>query len=422
MLPGLDLVGERDRRDLARRRGEARAGSPAPASGRRGARGRGGRRRLTRRGGSACRRGGRASPTRSARTQRSHSARTPSRAIVDAGAACIATRPGCARTSATSCSSSAGSTSADARRPFDRERRERGPQRGDLGGSQCSRQLALVGAVAEQRARATAPSTATSAPGRTGTCTSASAAVSVRRGSSTHTRPPPAAVLAEVADRVGQRGAVAVGDDRVGADEDRDAGRRRVPHRVEHRLAGDELGGDEHRRVVDRDRGENERLPIDGSHWLGRRSGRRRRRRDRWRGRARPRRVRGRRSMAVEPRRRGRSSSSSHADVAPSQPRAVEPVRARGATRRARAPWSTCTRATPGGRRRRGPARTRRRRPSRRSRTRPRRSGSRRGAPAPRHDPTAGTMAPRVDEGVGVGGRPVPVTGRGGPPGILGAG
>ena len=82
--------------------------------------------------------------------------------------------------------------------------------------------------------------------------------------------PAAGAVLADAADRIGERGAVAVGDDGIGADEDRDAGRRRVPHRVQHRLAGHELGGDEHRRVVDGDRGE-ERPAADRREPLARR-------------------------------------------------------------------------------------------------------------------------------------------------------
>ena len=106
---------------------------------------------------------------------------------------------------------------------------ERGPQRRDLG----RRRSARAARARRRRPRAArcaiAPSTATSAPGRTGTCTSASAAVSVRRGSSTHTRPPRGAVLADAADRIGERGAVAVGDDRVRADEDRHARARSGP-------------------------------------------------------------------------------------------------------------------------------------------------------------------------------------------------
>ena len=76
------------------------------------------------------------------------------------------------------------------RRPLDREPGERGAQRRDLG----RRRSARAARARRRRARAARspppPSTATSAPGRTGTYTSASAAVSVRRGSSTHTRPP----------------------------------------------------------------------------------------------------------------------------------------------------------------------------------------------------------------------------------------
>ena len=90
---------------------------------------------------------------------------------------------------------------------------------------------------------------------------SARAAVSVRRGSSTQTRPPAARYVADAAHRIGERGAVAVRHDGVRAHEDRQAGHRRVPHRIEHRVAADQLGRHENGRVVDGDRSEERSAP-----------------------------------------------------------------------------------------------------------------------------------------------------------------
>ena len=70
------------------------------------------------------------------------------------------------------------------------------------------------------------------------------------------------AVLAQVADRIRERGAVAVRDDRVGPDEDRQTGNGRIPHRVEHRLAAHEFRRDQDGRIVDGHRGE-ERAATD---------------------------------------------------------------------------------------------------------------------------------------------------------------
>ena len=204
-------------------------------------------------------------------TQRSHSASDAVARHRHAGTAVHRDAARCARARRRRVASSSAAIDVGRRRgPLDRERRERGAQRGDLGRVAMLAQLAARRRPSRAARWPTPPSTATSAPGRTGTCTSASAAVSVRRGSSTHTRPPRGAVLAEVANRIRERGAVAVGDDRVGADEDREAGNGRIPHRVQHRLAAHELGRDEHGRVVDRDRGE-ERATADRREPLARR-------------------------------------------------------------------------------------------------------------------------------------------------------
>ena len=89
-------------------------------------------------------------------------------------------------------------------------------------GSQWSRELVGVGAVVQQLAGQSAPSTATSPPGRIGQVRVRPAPrVSVRRGSSTHMVPPAGPEAAEIGDRIGERGAVAVGHDRVVADEHR---------------------------------------------------------------------------------------------------------------------------------------------------------------------------------------------------------
>ena len=193
-------------------------------------------------------------------TQRSHSATTPSRDIVTPVPHCIAIRPGAARISATSCSSSAASTSAAvaARSIVNGASAVRNAR--DLVGIAVLAELALVGAVLEQRVGQRAEH------GDVGAGPHGNVLVGERRGLGAarveHPDPPAdGAVVADAPHRIGQRGAVAVRDDRVRADEDRQPGHGRIPHRVEHRIAAHQLGRDEHRRVVDRDRGEERTTP-----------------------------------------------------------------------------------------------------------------------------------------------------------------
>jgi hypothetical protein len=155
------------------------------------------------------------------------------------------------------------------RGPFDRETAERGTQRGDLTGVAVCAQLVLVGAALEQCV-GQRPEHRNVRAGPDG-----HVHIGARRGLGPtwieHPDPTaPGAVLAQVADRVRERGAVAVGDDRVGADEDRHAGDRRIPHRIQHRLAAHELGGHERGRIVDGDRGD-ERATADRREPLARR-------------------------------------------------------------------------------------------------------------------------------------------------------
>ena len=66
--------------------------------------------------------------------------------------------------------------------------------------------------------------------------------------------PAPALVLAQAADRIREGGSVAVRYDGVGADEQKESGTRRIPDGVQHRVTGDEFGGDQDGSVVDGDR------------------------------------------------------------------------------------------------------------------------------------------------------------------------
>ncbi len=193
-------------------------------------------------------------------TQRSHSAITPSRDIVTPVPHCIAIRPVDARTSATSCSSSAGSTSAAAAARSIVNARERAPQRTHLVGITVLAELVLVGAVGEERVgqRAEHRDVGTGPDGnvRVGECRGLGAPRVEHPHATTR-----GAVVADASHGIGERGAVAVRDDRVGADEDREPGNGRIPDRVQHRIPADQLGRDEHRRVVDRDRGEEGTAP-----------------------------------------------------------------------------------------------------------------------------------------------------------------
>ena len=143
---------------------------------------------------------------------------------------------------------------------FDCERAERGPQRGDLVRVAMRAQLVLVGAALDQRVCQRAEHR------DVGARQHRYVYVGARRGLGPagieHPHPPAAgAVLAQIADRIRERGAIAMGDDRVGTDEDRQTRDGRVPHRVQHRLAGDELRRNERGRVVDGDRGDERATP-----------------------------------------------------------------------------------------------------------------------------------------------------------------
>ena len=146
------------------------------------------------------------------------------------------------------------------RGPLDREPGERGAQRGELPRVAVRAQLTLVRTTLEQRVGQRREHR------DVGARPDGHVRVGPRRGfcpaGIEHPHPPaPRAVLAQVADRVGDRGAVAVGNDGVGAHEDRQAGGGRVPHRVQHRLAAHERGGDERGGVVDRDGGDERATP-----------------------------------------------------------------------------------------------------------------------------------------------------------------
>ena len=178
-------------------------------------------------------------------------------------------------------------------------------------------------------------------------------------------------------------------DDRVGADEDRQAGHGRIPHRVQHRLAAHQLGRDEHRRVVDRDRGE-ERAAADRREPLARRDLAGGVVRETGREVERDRVGSGRVDDRVESCARGRRAA---------RPSVTSRPCTRGRSRRL-GEWCQAgepaplgahvARGTPDGRRRRAPARRGRRRPSRRCRTPPRRSGSRRARRVARPHATTG--------------------------------
>ena len=162
-------------------------------------------------------------------TQRSHSASTPSRDIVTPVPQCIATRPARARTSATSCSSSATSTSATARGALDREaaRARRAAPR-PRSASQCSRSSRSSAPSFEQRVGQRAEHGDVGA-GPHGHVHVGDAPRSRCGGDRAPTPARRRAVLAQMADRIRERGAVAVRHDRVRADEDREARRPSGP-------------------------------------------------------------------------------------------------------------------------------------------------------------------------------------------------
>ena len=197
-------------------------------------------------------------------THRSHSATTPSRDIVTPVPHCIAIRPRAERISATSCWSSAASTSAAV------------AARSIVNGASAARnacssvgitvlaQLVLVGALLEQRVRQGAEHGDVGAR-----AVRERARRRARRSRCGADRAPRRARRAARKSRTrrtgsGQRGAVAVRDHRVRADEDRQPGHGRIPHRVQHRIPAHQLGRDEHRRVVDRHRGEERTTPDRG--------------------------------------------------------------------------------------------------------------------------------------------------------------